>query len=209
MMDFYKAVFAVALILPAGTAGQSIVMGVNTGATRSTQSNIDPAPNRLTGRWAPTIGAFVAVPLSAALGIRFETNYVAKGYWGASYAVNLSYLEFPLLAQVTPWGEGRVRPVGVLGFARSLKLDCDVEDDQPNRPETHGVPTGEPCGGRFPKDWDTAIVLGAGAEIATTKAAVAVQIRYVRGLGSAYLEDTGPRSTNQTVYLMLGLMKAF
>jgi hypothetical protein len=201
---------ALALILiPSVGTGQSIVLGLNTGATRSTQTEVDPAPRQFTGRWAPTVGAFAAVPLSSAIAVRFETNYVAKGYWGASYAVNISYLELPLLMQVRLWGERPVRPLAVLGLARSLKLGCTVDNDLPNQLEGQDVLTGEPCAGRYPKDWDTSVVLGTGVEFETGPVDAAVQVRYVRGLGSAYQEDAGPRSSNQTLYLMFALSRLF
>jgi hypothetical protein len=200
---------AAILLLPASTAGQALAFGLNTGLTRSSQSRAELFNRRFTTqRWAPTFGAYGALSVSPKLSVRLESSYVAKGFWGVSYAVNLAYLDFPLIAQVKPWGGRRVNPIGIGGLSANRLLHCNIED---GNPETDRIvyPRGYECAGRKPTKWDASVVIGTGVEIVSRNADVTLQLRYSHGFTPAYVRDAKPRSYNRVLYVMGGLSRFF
>lgn len=195
-----------ASLAPTSLSSQRFSLGLVAGVSRSNQAKLDPAtvPDGLTARWAPTLGLFTTADLTSRLGISLEAHFLSKGYWARSYALNMDYLELPLLAQFKLWPHRTVSPGLIAGLSAGLKLECTVDDDRFGVGLTIYLP-GYECAGRQTKRWDRGVVLGAGTELNFGRTRFTLQVRFNRALTNVYDPGGGPPSYNQTFSLLFGM----
>lgn len=135
------AIFAVVVLLTgsAATAQAQAAFGVIGGISQATFTG--GGSQGITWRTTFLAGAVGIVPLGEVLAIRPELHYATKGARArvgrtAADALELSYLELPVLLQVRTDPETLMRPhlyggmsVGMLLGCRREEVDCDADPD--------------------------------------------------------------------------------
>ena len=74
-----------------------------------------------------SVVASAILPFTTNLGLQLGTAYAARGATEAGYlAIDLDYVEIPLLLRVSPSVEGAISPHFTIGHALSFRLNCGV-----------------------------------------------------------------------------------
>ena len=144
------------------------------------------------------VGASAVFPLSPNLGLQLGGAYAAKGAteeeFGVDIALELGYLEIPLLLTLSPSVEGTISPRFSVGPALSFRISCSADAG------AEGVRVSLDCdSAEFDeevKTIDLGAVAGAGLDIATSGSlSVSLDLLYNLGLVSIFeLDDTKNRA---------------
>lgn len=144
------------------------------------------------------VGASAILPLPSNLGLQLGGAYAAKGAtdeeFGVDVALELGYLEIPLLLTLSPSVEGTMSPRFSVGPALSFRISCSTD------PGVEGVQISLDCdSAEFDeeiKKIELGAVAGAGLDIATSGSlSVSLDLLYNLGLVSVFeLDDTKNRA---------------
>ena len=144
------------------------------------------------------MGASAVFPLSPNLGLQLGGAYAAKGAteeeFGVDIALELGYLEIPLLLTLSPSVEGTISPRFSVGPALSFRIGCSADAG------AEGVRVSLDCdSAEFDeevKTIDIGAVAGAGLDIATSGSlSVSLDLLYNLGLLSIFdFDDTKNRA---------------
>ena len=144
------------------------------------------------------VGASAIVPLSSSLGLQLGAAYAAKGATAEEFVVDvaleLGYLEIPLLLTLSPSVEGTISPRFSVGPALSFRISCSADAG------AEGVQISLDCdSAEFDEEIkriDVGAVAGAGLDIATPgSVSVSLDVLYNLGLVSVFeLGDTKNRA---------------
>lgn len=124
--------------LPLSTRAQPLELGLHAGGTSTSMSfelgsgdctddgsggvcigSIGSSKNRRSA----TIGVYAAVPVTRIIGVQADVGYVRKGYAVTQPALEVDYLEAPLLLRVVPFA-WLVQPYAITGFSAAIRLSC-------------------------------------------------------------------------------------
>jgi hypothetical protein len=199
--------------LPAALPAQDVpraprrraAVGAEVGYSRTTLGG--PDAQGLRSRQGAITGLFLQAPLGGPFSLRPELLFALKG--GGAQAtvegggtalldIELAYLELPLLLRVgVP--RGRFRPMLFGGPAGALQIGCDLQligSDQPFRS------TCDAADFAAFRQFDFALVVGAGIEMRWPQSSLSLEGRYTSGLRSV-LEDFDVRNRGYGVVLAL------
>ena len=195
-----RALPVLALPLSAGLIAPGILeaqtsFSLQTGASLATLGGDAENADYRTGL---RIGASAILPLSSNLGLQLGGAYAAKGAteeeFGINGALELGYLEIPLLLTLSPSVEGTISPRFSVGPALSFRISCSAEAG------AEGVQISLDCdSAEFDEEIekiDLGAVAGAGLDIATSGSlSVSLDLLYNLGLVSVFeLDDTKNRA---------------
>lgn len=185
MWNRFAVSAAVALLTgSAATAAAQTEFGVIGGVGRATFTG--GGSQGVTWRTTLLAGMIGVVPLGEILAIRPELHLATKGARArvgrtADNAVDLAYLELPVLLQVHPDREGPVRPQLYGGMSVAMLLGCrreqvDCDDDR----------------GFVRHDFDSSLIVGGEVEVF----GAALGVRYSAGLNTVRARVQGLEIVN-------------
>ena len=192
MRNRFAVLVAMALLAGSAVPAQAqTAFGVIGGVSRATFTG--GGSQEITWRTTLLAGMVGVVPLGEILAIRPELHLATKGARArvgrtADNAVDLAYLELPVLLQVHPGRESAVRPQLYGGMSVAMLLGCmreqvDCDDD----PDFVG------------HDFDTSLVLGGEVEVF----GAALGVRYTAGLNAVRARVRGLEIVNGALSLTL------
>jgi hypothetical protein len=180
-------------------AGPSL--GVELGYSRADFTGADASGVKR--RDGAIAGAWFRLPLAAVIAVQPGIGIASRGGAAAvpsplgtlRLEVDLVYLDLPLLLRATLPGLAGTRFVLLGGGAPSLRIGCNVEVKQTGVP-----PVRQSCsatGASF-REWDVALVAGAGIAIPVERSELSIQAKLVRGLRSVS-EDSEIRNRTYSI----------
>lgn len=179
-------------------------MGLVGGATMATWAGDDT--NDPDWRMGGDVGAFVSWVVHDPWALRAGLYYVQKGIRESDAdgdaTLTLDYLEIPLLLEYRLVSDGWLGVHVFGGPAVALKLGCRVEAS------TAAGPTEAQCSvyGMHPREMDTGIMVGAGADLVTDGVGLLLESRFNLGVGS--IDDSYARADvkNRAFQVNLGVV---
>ncbi|HXI19947.1 MAG TPA: porin family protein [Gemmatimonadales bacterium] len=174
----------------AGPLWAQASLGVNLGYSRS--SFVGSDSKGVSAREGAVAGAYFRLPLTSWLSVQPELQLASKG--GASRVtagnppvplrleLDLVYLDLPVLLRAGVPVPGGTRLVLLAGATPGVRIGCNVEFFQ------NGVSIQRnTCGAvnlATIRDWDVAVVGGAGLAVPIERSELALEVRYSRGFHS-------------------------
>lgn len=180
------AALAAAICFAASSAAAQERAGVGAQVGYSRADLIGDDADLVESRQGAITGVYLHLPLSAALSLRPEVLFSAKGGKILTLVlpdsavrlvdIELAYLELPLLARLT-LPRGRYRPVIFAGPSVAIQIGCDLLVE-----ETANLTCGTDVAGV--REWDVGWNAGVAVEMHLPRTTLGLQGRYSTGLRS-------------------------
>jgi len=196
------------LAVPPTALAQGLSVGATAGVAATYQADLSGPyfPIRTVPRWTPLVGLTADWQLSRPVAVQSGVTYVGKGYWAPGYALNLAYLEFPLLARARLVPLSRIRPLFLAGIAPAVKVGCWEDYTGPNYVRIRYA-EGVHCPGPKTNSWDVGLVGGVGMEYSARSTRVTADLRYTHGLSNFYATETAFHAHNRAVLFVFSIAR--